>query len=445
MTPRLEQYRERHEADDLGAGSAEAAVPRPLVARIEGEMERRDIEVGEVDRYLCGAELRDHPSDRFHRLENARLPDRIALRVDDRVSLLIALHPPALADVERHARREPLVHRVQVHVVCDEELARADDGGAALRDELGRTEVGLPVVMRDLLFQPFVLSLANVGEVAAVRRARGELVEIDGELQLGANALAEAAGEDGAFIHRHVGDGNEGDDVGGADTRVRAAVRRHVDQFDAFLDEAEGRLEHRLRLADERDDSAVRIRARIDVEERDNADGRRRLRDGLINLRPPALGDVRYALDELHAAAMLSPHASSVTRSRTDNQLPIQPASMPPAMRAAIFCHVRKPETRKLQTSDCGAATARRVSAKTAKRSPTATAPPIVPCRMPSRRNGPRMIRSVAPTRRMISISSRYISFVSRMTFAIVNAAAIARMPPAMRPDNVTTSISRSI
>ena len=64
----------------------------------------------------------------------------------------------------------------------------------------------------------------------------------------------------------------------------------------------------------------------------------------------------------------------------------------------------------------------------------SASTPPNVPCRKPSMRNGPRMMRSVAPTRRMISISSRYSIIVRRMTLAIVNAAATARIPPATRP-----------
>src|SRR4029077_13131699 len=94
--------------DDFGAGDAEAAVAGALVARVEGDVERRDVEIGEIDRYLRAAELGDDPADGLHRLEDARLPQRLALRVDDRVAVVVALHPPAPPDAEGHAAGEAL-------------------------------------------------------------------------------------------------------------------------------------------------------------------------------------------------------------------------------------------------------------------------------------------------------------------------------------------------
>src|SRR5258708_36565367 len=93
---------------------------------------------------MGGAEFGNAPSDRFHRLEQARLPYWFALRVEYRIAVVVALHPTALADVEGDARGQALVQRVEIHVVGDEELARADDEGAGARHELGRTEVGRP-------------------------------------------------------------------------------------------------------------------------------------------------------------------------------------------------------------------------------------------------------------------------------------------------------------
>src|SRR5205823_3865490 len=118
--------------------------------------------------------------------------------------------------------------------------------------------------------------------------------------QIAADALAEAAGEGGAFVHGHLGDRDERHDVDGADARVRAAVRRHIDQLHALFDEPIRRLEHRLRLADEGDDGAIRVGARIDVQQRDAWYRGRSFRNGLVDLRPSTLGDVGNALDELH-------------------------------------------------------------------------------------------------------------------------------------------------
>ena len=50
----------------------------------------------------------------------------------------------------------------------------------------------------------------------------------------------------------------------------------------------------------------------------------------------------------------------SELRSLTDSQLPNQPASMPPATSAAIFCHGRKPANRKPQRMEELAASDRR-------------------------------------------------------------------------------------
>src|SRR5439155_2389664 len=186
---------------DLRAGDAEAAVAGALVAHVEGDVERRDVEVGEVDRDLRAAELGDHPADGLDRLEDARLPLRLALGVDDRVAVVVALHPPALADVEGDARGQALVEGVEVDVVGDEELARADDDRARARDELRGAEVGLPARVEQLLRAAFVFALADIREVAPVWRAAGVLVEENGDVELPSDALAEAAGQLDTVVH----------------------------------------------------------------------------------------------------------------------------------------------------------------------------------------------------------------------------------------------------
>src|SRR5436305_570250 len=82
VASRVEEHGARHEADDLRAGDAEAALARALLARVEGDVQRRHIEIREVDRHLRAAELRNDPADRLDRLEDARLPHRLALRVE---------------------------------------------------------------------------------------------------------------------------------------------------------------------------------------------------------------------------------------------------------------------------------------------------------------------------------------------------------------------------
>ena len=75
-----EQRRLGHKPDELRAGHAQPALAGALVAGVERHVQRRDVEVGEVHRDLRAAELRDRPPDRLHRLEDARIPHRVARR-----------------------------------------------------------------------------------------------------------------------------------------------------------------------------------------------------------------------------------------------------------------------------------------------------------------------------------------------------------------------------
>ena len=108
-------------------------------------------------------------------------------------------------------------------------------------------------------------------------------VEVDGNVKLASDTLAEAAGQVDTVIHGHAGDRDEGDDIDGTDARMRTAVRGHVDQLDSFAHELERPLQHGLRLADEGDDRAIGIGAGIDVEQRHSGHARRRGGHGLIH------------------------------------------------------------------------------------------------------------------------------------------------------------------
>jgi len=80
------------------------------------------------------------------------------------------------------------------------------------------------------------------------------------------------------------------------------------------------------------------------------------------------------------------------------------------------------------------AATHARTARVTTHRSASARSAPRRPCTRPPSRYGPRIRNSGAPTRRRISISSRWSRIVSRTTFAIVNAAPSVRKTARTRP-----------
>ena len=105
-----------------------------------------------------------------------------------------------------------------------------------------------------------------------MRCAAGEFIKVNGNAQLLSDALAETAGQIDALVHRDAGDGDERNDINGADARMRAAVLRHVDELNTLLDQLECRFENRFRFSDEGDDCSIGVRARIDVEERDAGD-----------------------------------------------------------------------------------------------------------------------------------------------------------------------------
>jgi hypothetical protein len=243
---RLEQRRCRDESDQLRAGDPQAALGRALLAGVEGEVERRDVEVGEVHGDLRAAVLRDGPTDRLDRLEQTGIPQRLAGAVEHWLAGLVPPHPALLAHVEGDAGGQPLVRGVEVDVIRDEELACADHGRAGARNERRRSEVGLPRRVLELRRQAFVLARPHVREVAALRRGRRKLVEVDGDTELGTDPLAEATGEGGAVVHGHVGDRHERDDVHGSEPCVRSLVTGHVDEPRRLDHQAPGALEHRL-------------------------------------------------------------------------------------------------------------------------------------------------------------------------------------------------------
>ena len=124
-----------------------SASPADLV---EGDVHRRDRDVGQVHRDLGDAVLLDEPADALDALQRCRgstpaLPS--SSRTISPVSgSPLALDAPLLAHVEGDRVGAARRGRVQVDVVGDQEVARADRGGAGARVERrpGRSRASSP-------------------------------------------------------------------------------------------------------------------------------------------------------------------------------------------------------------------------------------------------------------------------------------------------------------
>ena len=273
---------QRDEAHQLRAGHGEVEGSRFLRARLERHVRGRRLVVLEVDRDLGEAVLLDPPPDGANRLQAPRLAGASAL----------------LAHVQRDAVGL-LLRPEDVHVVGDQEVARARARGSPLRHELGRAVVGRPLRLPDPLRDRLVLPRPDLLERAAVVGPRRVAVEVDGDAQLGGRPPAELVREGHAVVHRHARHRNEGADVHRADPGVLALLRPHVDPEAADARGGERALDHGRGLSDEGVDGAVRGRAGVHVEQ--GAPGRRpdRVGDRVDHGPVAALREVRHALDEL--------------------------------------------------------------------------------------------------------------------------------------------------
>ena len=102
-----------------------------------------------------------------------------------------------------------------------------------------------------------------------------------------------------AVGHGDTGDRHERADVHRAHARVAAVMLRHVDGLGGALASAEGRLDDRLRRADEGDDRAVGVFARIDVEQRHAADSLDLRRDAADHRGVAPFGKIGHAFHQL--------------------------------------------------------------------------------------------------------------------------------------------------
>jgi len=162
-----------------------------------------------------------------------------------------------------------------------------------------------------LLAQTLELAAADVLEVHAIRTARRRFIEVDGDGEAAPNLLRHLLRQPDTILHRDSLDGNEGDDVGGADARVHAGVVVQVDQLNRPPHAAESGLGYRLGRPGEGDNEPVMVGVELRIENDDAGRGADRGDNGIDFRGIPALREVGDALDQF------SGHRTSPLRYRT--------------------------------------------------------------------------------------------------------------------------------
>ena len=120
---------------------------------------------------------------------------------------------------------------LKVEVVGDEEAAGTDGGSSGSIVEFGAADVGTAGgIAERSIAEAFELTTADVFEKDAVGAGRGGSVEVDGDAIATPDEEAGLAGEDGAVGQGSSADGNERDDVGGADAGVDAVLSGEIDR-----------------------------------------------------------------------------------------------------------------------------------------------------------------------------------------------------------------------
>jgi hypothetical protein len=147
---------------------------------------------------------------------------------------------------------------LEVDVVSDEETAGSDGGGSGSFVELWAADVGATCgVAEGSVTEALELAAANIFEEDAVGAGSGCSVEVDGNAVAAPDKEAGLAGEDGAVGEGCSADGDEGDDVGGADAGMNAVLGGEVDEFSGSAGGADGGFDDAFGRASEGDDGAV--------------------------------------------------------------------------------------------------------------------------------------------------------------------------------------------
>ena len=187
----------------------------------------------------------------------------------------------------------------QVDVEGHQKGARADDRSSGPGVHRPRPLVGGAFRRFDGLLQPLVLPLADVGQRLHRGALCGGLVEIDGNGELVGNLPAQLVGQGHALLHRNVRDGDEGNDVRRTDAGMSPPVFLHVDQLRGLGAAGERRLLGGLRLAHEGEHRPIVIGVGGVVQDSHAGRPARLADDGLDDLGPLPLAEVRYAFHKL--------------------------------------------------------------------------------------------------------------------------------------------------
>ncbi len=180
--------------------------------------------------------------------------------------------------------------------------------------EARRAEVGFAPALADLGAQAFVLAAPDVGQLLAFRPVGGSRVEVDRDLEAGRDPLPEIARQFDAGVDGRVAQRDERDHVDGADARMLALVRVHVDLVDGGLDELlEGGC-HGSILAGHREDGAVVARVARSIEQRHATDRADRVGHPVDDIEPPAFRHVGHRFDE-HALMLATRPSARQTAS----------------------------------------------------------------------------------------------------------------------------------
>jgi len=150
------------------------------------------------------------------------------------------------------------VRLLKVDVVGDEKAASTDGTGACGLVKFWAADVGAAGSIAACgIAETFELAAADIFEQDAVGARGGGSVEIDGNTVAAPDEEAGLTREDGALGEGGSADGDEGDDIGGADAGMHAVLGCEVDEFGGFAGGADGSLDDAAGRAGDGDDGAI--------------------------------------------------------------------------------------------------------------------------------------------------------------------------------------------
>ena len=208
----------------------------------------------------------------------------------------------ALADGTRHLPRGVEVVAGEIDVEGDQRRTRPDEDATRPLVELRRTEVGSELAGVDA---PLQLHRAAAPEERRPAVGREVAVEEDRQRELRSHPSRQLESRSPGARRVRLANGDDRNDVGGADAGVRALVPAQVDPLAGAGNARQERGDELLLIADERVDRAVVILVRVDVEQARVR--RERLADRFDGRAVAPLGEVRDGLERQHRGGAYAP------------------------------------------------------------------------------------------------------------------------------------------